>query len=112
MPAPSAATLSKKGSPITVTIMGRDFQMVCPPNERQALLDAAQMVDDKMRAVRDGGKIVGMDRIAVLVALNLANELMSASGSTEHYAQNVNQQIGKLCDKISHSLNQHKQLDL
>lgn len=101
-----------KGQPITVTILGRDFQMVCKPNERQALLDAAQLVDDKMRAVRDAGKVVGMDRIAVLVALNLANDLINTNGSTESYANSMNQHIGKLCDKISHNLSHYKQLDL
>lgn len=108
MPAPSA----NKGSPVTVTILDRDFQMVCPPGERQSLLEAAQLVDDKMRAIRDGGRVIGMDRIAVLVALNLANELLNNSGSTEDYATDVQKQVGKLCDKIAFSLNQYKQLEL
>lgn len=107
MPTPNVT-----GTPVSVSILGRDFQMMCPEGERQSLLDAAQFIDDRMREIRDSGKVIGMDRIAVLVAINLANEYLSNSGSTEDYASDVHKKVSKLCDKISYNLAQYKQLEL
>jgi cell division protein ZapA len=60
---------------LTVTIMGREYRVACRAQERDELLACAQYVDRKMASVRDGGKVLGADRIAVLVALQLAQEL-------------------------------------
>jgi cell division protein ZapA len=60
---------------LTVTILGREYRVACRSEERDELLACAQYVDRKMTVVRDGGKVLGADRIAVLVALQLAQEL-------------------------------------
>jgi cell division protein ZapA len=60
---------------LTVTILGREYRVACRSEERDELLACAQYIDRKMAAVRDGGKVLGADRIAVLVALQLAQEL-------------------------------------
>lgn len=98
--------------PVTVSILDRDFQIMSPPSERHSLMDAVQLVDDKMRDIRNTGKVIGMDRMAVLVAINLAHDFLSNNGSTENYAADINKKISKLNDKISYSLSQYKQLEL
>ena len=55
--------------------MGREYRVACRPQEREELLACAQYVDRKMASVREAGKVLGSDRIAVLVALQLAQEL-------------------------------------
>ncbi len=60
---------------LTVTILGREYRVACRSEERDELLACAEYIDRKMAAVRDGGKVLGADRIAVLVALQLAQEL-------------------------------------
>jgi cell division protein ZapA len=60
---------------LTVTILGREYRVACRSEERDEVLACAQYVDHKMAAVRDGGKVLGADRIAVLVALQLAQDL-------------------------------------
>jgi cell division protein ZapA len=60
---------------LTVTIMGRDYRVACGPQERDELLACAQYIDRKMAKIRESGKVLGADRIAVLVALQLAQEL-------------------------------------
>lgn len=60
---------------LTVTILGREYRVACRPQERDELLACAQYVDRKMAGVRDSGKVLGADRVAVLVALQLAQEL-------------------------------------
>lgn len=63
---------------LDVTIMGRDFRVACPEGEEQALLDAVDYLDRKMNEIRETGKVIGVDRIAVMAALNIAHELLSA----------------------------------
>jgi cell division protein ZapA len=60
---------------LTVTIMGREYRVACGPQERDELLACAQYIDRKMAKIRESGKVLGADRIAVLVALQLAQEL-------------------------------------
>ena len=61
---------------VSVRILEKEYFIACPYEERSALLDSAEFLNSRMREVRDSGKIVGLDRIAVMVALNLANELL------------------------------------
>ena len=63
-------------SRVSVRLLDREYQVACPSEERADLLDSAEYLDAKMREVRDGGKVIGLDRIAVISALNLANELI------------------------------------
>jgi len=63
--------------PIDVMIMGREFTVSCTDEERQGLLDAVNYLDKKMREIRDSGKIVGLERIAIMAALNLSHEVLN-----------------------------------
>ena len=63
-------------SRVSVRLLDREYQVACPAEERSDLLDSAEYLDGKMREIRDSGKVVGLDRIAVIAALNLANELI------------------------------------
>ena len=62
--------------PVTVRILDREYQVACPEDEKDALLDSARDLNERMKAIRDTGKVVGVDRIAVMAALNLARELL------------------------------------
>lgn len=66
---------------VTVTILGREYRLACAPEEKASLVSCAQYVDGKMAAIRDGGKVLGADRIAVMAALQIAHELFSAQSS-------------------------------
>jgi cell division protein ZapA len=62
---------------VEVNIMGREFTIACPQEEREGLLSAVAYLDKKMCDIRDSGKIVGVERIAMMAALNLAHELLT-----------------------------------
>jgi cell division protein ZapA len=66
---------------LTVTILEREYRLACTPEEKDALLKCAAYVDGKMQAIRSAGKVMGADRIAVMVALQIAHELFSARSS-------------------------------
>ena len=62
---------------VDVEILGRDFTISCTDDEREGLLDAVNYLDKKMREIRDTGKVVGLERIAIMAALNLSHEVLN-----------------------------------
>jgi cell division protein ZapA len=63
---------------IDVTILDRQYRVACPDDERDSLMAAVAYLDQKMRDIKAAGKIAGVDRIAVMAALNIAHELLAA----------------------------------
>jgi cell division protein ZapA len=62
---------------LDVTIMGREFRVACPEGEEEALLASVEYLDRKMHEIRDTGKVIGVERIAIMAALNIAHEFLS-----------------------------------
>jgi len=62
---------------ITISLLGREFRVGCPEGEEKQLLASVDYLNRKMREVRDTGKVVGNERIAIMAALNIAHESMS-----------------------------------
>ena len=62
---------------MNVSIMGREFRVACPDEEREELLQSVSYLDKKMREIRDSGKVVGSERIAIMAALNITHELLT-----------------------------------
>jgi cell division protein ZapA len=69
--------MKSDGRPIEVTILDRTLRIACKEEEKEDLLRAVQYLDSKMREIRDSGKVIGAERIALLAALNIAHELLS-----------------------------------
>lgn len=63
---------------LDVAIMGREFRVSCPENEKEGLLQAVGFLDRKMREIRDTGKIIGLERIAIMAALNITHDYLAA----------------------------------
>lgn len=62
---------------ITVSIFDKDYPVSCPADEVQALRDSAFYLDQKMREIKKSGSVLGLDRLAVMAALNITNDLLS-----------------------------------
>ena len=69
--------MSREAPGIDVTILGRQFRVACTDDEKQQLLKAVGYLDGKMREIRDSGKVIGVERVAIMAALNMAHELLS-----------------------------------
>lgn len=63
---------------VDVTILDRQYKIACPDDERESLMASVAYIDQKMREIKEAGKIAGTDRIAVMAALNVAHELLAA----------------------------------
>ncbi len=68
--------MSESPPPIKVQILGKEYPIACPADEQHELLIAARFLDGKMREIRDTGRIIGSERIAVMAGLNIAHELL------------------------------------
>lgn len=62
---------------LQINIMGREFRVACPEEEQKGLLEAVEYLNRKMQEIRSGGKVVGIERIAIMAALNIAHEFLS-----------------------------------
>lgn len=61
---------------LDVSIMGREFRVGCPVEEEATLLQAVDLLNGKMQEIRSTGKVVGMEKIAILAALNISHEFL------------------------------------
>ncbi len=69
--------MSADAKGLQINIMGREFRVACPDNEQKGLLEAVDYLNKKMHEIRDNGKLVGLERIAIMAALNIAHELLA-----------------------------------
>jgi cell division protein ZapA len=89
---------------VFVKILDKEYQVACPREERQALTESAHLLDERMKAIRNSGAVIGLERIAVMAALNLSHELLQTrlpKGAS--VADSVDLQ--RLNDKIERALN-------
>lgn len=66
-----------EGKSLQITIMGREFRVACPEDQQAGLLEAVDYLNKKMLEIRDAGKVIGLERIAIMAALNIAHEFLS-----------------------------------
>lgn len=95
--------------PVAVKIFGKEYTVACPEGQEQALILSAKRVDQEMRHVRETGKVLGTDRIAVMVALNLAHELLNQQGFSDQelYAATL-ARVNELQNQVTAALAQHQ----
>lgn len=71
--------MREKGG-VAISLLGREFRVACPEGEEKQLLASVEFLNRRMKEVRDTGKVVGNERIAIMAALNIAHEFMSNGG--------------------------------
>ena len=97
---------------VSVRILDKEYQVACPASERTDLLDSAEVLDAKMREIQNTGRVVGLDRIAVMAALNMANELLSAQARDRKLDGDVSSRLKDISDRVESALGSARQLDL
>ena len=69
--------MNTESKSLQINVMGREFRVACPESEQKELLEAVDYLNKKMDEIRDNGKVVGVERIAIMAALNIAHELLT-----------------------------------
>ena len=96
---------------VSVRILEKEYQVACLPEERSELLDSAEFLNGKMKDIRDAGNIVGLDRIAVMAALNLAHELLKRNRN-DAIESEVTERVRQMRERVESALNRGTQLPL
>ena len=104
--------MTKSAEAVAVNILGKEYRIACEPGSEQELVDAARFLDARMREVRSSGKVIGADRIAVMVALNLAHELLEEKSEQTSAASTASKRLRALRERIEIALNDSTQLEL
>ena len=117
----------KESATVTVRILEKEYFVSCPQDERADLLDSAEYLNKKMREIRDTGKVVGADRIAVMAALvkcailawhavmaalNMANELLRLRKLDTELQGAVSGRVKNMRERVETALQRTRQLDL
>ena len=98
--------------PLSVRILEKEYIVACEPHERTDLLDSAEILNKSMREIRDSGKIAGLDRIAVMAALNLAHEVLKLRARDTGTDHETGHRIKALRERVESALEKGQQLEL
>jgi cell division protein ZapA len=97
---------------VQIRILDKDYGVACSPSEESELLESARLLDERMREIRRTGKTLGLDRIAVMAALNIANELVQARQQIEENQRLTETHLARINEKIETALAQARQMEL
>ena len=89
---------------VTVSILDKSYQVNCAPDEVKALRESAQYLDEKMREVKTNSNVLGLDRLAVMVALNITNDLLLQSDNTAELEKSHLDQLKTLDGKLDQAI--------
>lgn len=104
--------MSSEATRVSIRILEKEYHVACPPEERRALIDSAELLNSRMREIRDSGKVVGLDRIAVMAALNITNELLRTKGRDDSLETDVTDRLRSLRERVESALANGQQLEL
>ena len=100
------------GTRVSVRILDKDYFVACPKEERNDLNDSAAFLNARMKEIRDTGKVVGADRIAVMAALNITNEMLRQREQGHGSQAELGTRIKVLRERVETALQKGQQLDL
>jgi cell division protein ZapA len=104
--------MTTSNAQVSVRILDKEYQVACASEERTDLLDSAEILNAKMLEIRDSGRVVGLDRIAVMAALNMANDLLHAQARDRLIEGDLSGRLKTISDRVENVLGTSRQLDL
>ncbi len=96
--------MSENSIPVTVKIADKEYKISCPEGEHESLLASARRVSSDMKNMREGGKALGSEKIAVMVALNIAHELINIEGSSNSDDSYISERLDVLQKTVDATL--------
>jgi len=98
---------------VSVEILDKPYQVACPPDQEQALVAAAAHLDKQMRDIRATGKVIGLERVAIMAALNLSHEVLSLqNGQAPKRLDDQEDRLKALTSQLDEALYQLRQLEI
>lgn len=98
--------------PVTIRILDKEYQIACSEEERHSLLDSARYLDERMKEIRNTGKVIGSERVAVMAALNITHDLLQNRMHAQNNVAVDSAKLKNLQEKVETALTRCKQLEL
>ncbi len=96
--------MSSPSEPVVVRILEREYRVMCAPDQRRELMESALYLDNQMREIRDSGRISSIDKIAVMSALNLAEEVLKLRKQLKEREEQVDLRVQQMAIELDRSL--------
>ncbi len=96
--------MSDSAEPVTVTILERKYQFACTPEDREDLVTAARSLDERMIEIKESGRLLSLERIALQVALNLSDEVLKMRRNNELRQEKIDSKIKLLADQLDEAM--------
>lgn len=104
--------MTEKTINTSIEILGKSYPVRCIEGEVPALKEAAEYLDKQMQDIQDSGKVINLERIAIIAALNVANEFLQIRKNKLGVMDKINKRIANLQDKIDSVLHENPQAEL
>ena len=98
--------MSKPAEPVSVIILDKKYQFACSPEERNELIEAARQLDESMSEIKDSGRLLSLERIALQAALNYSAEILALRRTETRRQEQVDSRIRKLADRLDEALSE------
>ena len=92
--------MSSESVPVNVEILDKEYMISCPPDEKEALLESAKILNERLKQTREGGKVLGTERMAVMTALNIIHEYAQLERAQRQSSAEIDEKIKRLQSKI------------
>ena len=93
--------MNQATEPVSVTILDRKYQFACTPEQRKDLIEAARTLDERMKDIRETGRLMSLERIALQAALNLSDELLKLQRRSSLHEERIDNRIRVLADELT-----------
>ena len=100
------------GDPVSVQILDKEYLIACPPEEQEDLQRAATLLNQRLRQIREHGKVMGTERLVIMAALNLANELAKIASREERSTAELGARVRGMRERVERALVHGQQLEL
>ncbi len=104
--------MSSEAKPINISILDKEYLITCSEDEREQLHSAVELLNSKIDQVREGGNVIGSERMSVMAALNIAHELIAYKQKNHAYTSTLDNTIRRLQGKIHDALGKGEQLEI
>jgi cell division protein ZapA len=96
--------MSQPAEPVSVIILDKKYQFACEPEQRDDLVEAARQLDETMSEIKDTGRLMSLERIALQAALNFSAELLQLKRNEDHRREHFDNRVRLLADQLDDAL--------
>ncbi|PCI76437.1 MAG: cell division protein ZapA [SAR86 cluster bacterium] len=104
--------MSEQSTSVQVKILDKEYQVNCPPSDQEALIKSARYLDENMRKIKSRGNIHGVEKIAVMAALNITHDMLRKNRLINETRHATAQHVQGIETKIDSAIAHNRQLEI